>query len=185
MFQSEWWGEQVESDLSQGDIVANLPIFLLVSPLKYLRHTNLRGNTPGWMDSDSPVVDRDGRTRLHAIGKSLPGLVLSHSCELDKRDRRKRRVIVAPIVPIGTVSDVALRDSILAQAQYASMPLPDIPGLGTYYADLRSIVTLDRDIVDKGKRLASMTELAQKRLWAQLVAFFLRKEIGDSKSLEQ
>jgi hypothetical protein len=137
----------------------------------------MKGGVPGWMETSAPTKDRDGREHFLGVGRVVPALVLSHSCELDKEDRGKRRVTVAPIAPISSVSDSAVQEAILAQSITASMPLPEIPGLGTCYADLRSMTTLDRRIVDAGKRLASMTPEAERRLQAQLVAFLVRLDL--------
>ena len=172
-----WWADRVHDKLSQGDVVAELPFFLSPSPVQYLRHANMKGGAPGWMESDKPIAQRDGRVRFLGIGKIVAGLVLSHSCELDKDDRGKRRVLVAPIVSIETIAEPALRESIVAQQLTASLPLPDVPTLGTCYADLRSLTTLEREIVDGGKRVASMVPEAERRLQAQLVAFLVRLDL--------
>lgn len=174
MQKTPWWADRVHEKLSQGDVVVELPFFLSPSPAQYLRHTTMRGGASGWMESAKPVQDREGRVRFLGIGRIVAGLVLSHSCELDKEDRGKRRVLVAPIVPIETVAESAQRDAILAQQLTASLPLPDVPTLGTCYADLRSLTTLEREIVDSGKRVASMVPEAERRLQAQLVAFLVR-----------
>jgi len=55
------------------------------------------------------------------------------------------------------------------------MPLPGVPQLGDYYADLRCLMWLDRKIVDQNKRIASMSEEGVLRLQAQLIGFFTRK----------
>src|SRR5882672_8276293 len=107
--------ENVHEKLSQGDIVAALPTFLPSIPVQPLRHATMKGGASGWMENDAPVKDRDGREHFLGVGRVIPGLVLSHSCELDKEDRGKRRVTVAPIAPLSSVGDSAVREAILAQ----------------------------------------------------------------------
>jgi len=174
---SLWWATGLHEKLSQGDVIAALPIFLSSTPVQPLRHATMKGGVSGWMAASSPVRDRDGREHFLGVGRITPAVVLSHSCELDKEDRGKRRVTVAPIAPISSVGDPAVQEAILAQGVTASMPLPEIPSLGTCYADLRSMTTLDRRVVDAAERLASMTPEAERRLQAQLVAFLVRLDL--------
>lgn len=181
MQEIRWWADHVHEELSQGDIVAELPFVLSTSPPQYLRHANMKRGASGWAESDTPVKHRDQRVRFLGVGKVTAGLVLSHCCELDKSDRGKRRVLVAPIAPIETVTDPDLREAILAQRLTASFGMPDVPTLGTCYSDLRSITTLQRDIVDSATRLASMVPAAERRLQAQLVAFLVRLDLPNEK----
>ena len=162
-----WWAEQLQGKLSQGDIVADLPIFHATLPVRHLKKTTYKNNTSGWVESDDPKGD------FLATGKQSSAIVISHSCDLDKR---KGRVIVAPIASIASVPDEH-RQKILEQKHYALMPLPDIPGIGTYFADLRSISVLHREIVESNRRIASMSEIATKRLQIQIIAFFTRLEL--------
>jgi hypothetical protein len=50
--------------------------------------------------------------------------------------------------------------------------LPEVPGLGTYYADLRSLFTVDRTLIQEEMRIASMTDEAKDRLQNQIIAYF-------------
>lgn len=172
MASESWWAEKVQENLSQGDIVTNLPFLIPTSPLKYLKHENLRGNRPGWSESATPVPLKDGRVQIVGLGKSLPGIVISHDCELDKA-RDKPRVILAAVLPMSAVAPEQ-HPVILEQRHRAYLPLPDLPSLGTCFANLRMIVTLDRDLVTKMPAIASMTEAGKTRLRGQLVEFFLR-----------
>lgn len=168
-----WWAGQLQDKLSQGDIVADLPIFQAMKPVKYLKKTTYKNNISGWVESVEAIVDGERKAHFLAIGKLAPGIVISHSCELDKG---KGRVIVAPIAPISSVPEEQ-QHKILGQEHFALMPLPNIPEIGTSYADLRSISFLHRDIVDSSRRIASMSEMATERLIAQIVAFFARKKL--------
>jgi hypothetical protein len=172
--QTDWWAEQLESTLSQGDIVVDLPVLVpTASPTTHLKKNTFKGGIDGWVTSNHPVLDGNGRSNFLAVGRSVPVVILSHSCELDKD---KARVIVAPVAQITTV-EPSQRDGILEQKHFALMPLPDVPELGTCFADLRSVAALHRTTVDEGRRIASMTALANKRLAAQIVAFFCRVEL--------
>ena len=67
---------------------------------------------------------------------------------------------------------------VMAQGKYAHMVLPDIPEIGTHYADFQVQVTIDRRVVDGRRRVASMSDGGAERLRAQLVAYFLRLELS-------
>lgn len=164
---TSWWAEQLQADLSQGDIVTDLPIFHATNPVKHLKKATYKNSVSGWIESDTPVRE------FLAEGKQSKAIVISHSCDLDKG---KGRIIVAPIALIASVPPEQ-QQMILEQRHFALMPLPDIPEIGTHFADFRSLSVLHREIVVSNRRIASMTESATVRLHAQIVAFFTRKKL--------
>jgi len=168
-----WWAERLQKELSQGDIVVDLPVFQATQPVKHLKKATYKNNVPGWVESDESALDGARNGHFLATGKLCSAIVISHSCELDKG---KGRVAVAPIAPISSVS-APQREAILNQTHFALIPLPEIPEIGTCYADLRSISVLHRDLVDSRRRIASMSDAATERLIAQIVAFFTRKKL--------
>jgi hypothetical protein len=167
-----WWTDKVQENLSQGDVLEELPFLIPESPLKYLKHETLRGSREGWCASATPVPLPDGRIQIAGLGRKLPGIVLSHDCELDK-SRETPRVIVAAVMPLNAVGRDQ-QEVILRQKHIAFMPLLDLPKLGTMMMNLRIIITLERKIVAAVPPVASMTEQAKKRLQAQLIQFFSR-----------
>jgi hypothetical protein len=70
-----------------------------------------------------------------------------------------------------------MRSLLVEQKLRAMIYLPEIPGVPDGYADLRLITAIPTDLLATGNRICSMTEPARERLRAQLVAFFLRKEL--------
>lgn len=139
-----------------------------VHPLVQLDKRTGKGNTETWVPSkDNPKCD-------HLLSKGRPEvcIVLSHSCDLDKKER-SGRVIVAPAKPLDRVQE-PVRQLILAQERLSMMPLPNVPGLGDLYVDLRVMLSLYRQHCEQARKLASMTAEGQKRLQAQLIAFFAR-----------
>jgi hypothetical protein len=74
------------------------------------------------------------------------------------------------------------RDSVTQHASWHYMILPDIPGLGTYYADLRNIFTVDRSLILDPMRIASMTPEFKELLQARIVGYFVRKQMPTSQS---
>jgi hypothetical protein len=164
-----WWLPGLQPELSQGDIIQDLAAGLLVEPVRYLRHATLPKGLNGWAESDTPVMRAN---RLNYLAEGLKGLavVISHDCEIDKG---QSRVLTAPLKAISSV-DAETQEVILAQRHWALAPLPDIPNLGTFFADFRSITPSDRRAVDRTPRLASMNSEAVKLLQARLVGFFTR-----------
>jgi hypothetical protein len=88
-------------------------------------------------------------------------------------------VLIAPIGKIDLLS-AETQSAVLQQRQIALMPLPDIPQIGSCYADLRLITPVSRDAIDNAVRAVSMTESARDRLHAHLVMFFLRKVLPEA-----
>ena len=66
--------------------------------------------------------------------------------------------------------------AVLGQGKWAHLVLPDIPEIGTRYADLLIQVTLDRKLIDARRRIASMSVAGVERLRAQIIAYFTRLE---------
>lgn len=166
---ADWWAEALDAKLSQGDILESVALGLLASPTVFLRHATGKGGADGWAVSTSPVV-RANRVNFLASGAMSAAIVLSHDCEIDKE---QSRVIVAPLKPIGSVA-AEHQEHILQQGSWAHVALPDVPSLGTCFADFRSTTALDRSSVSSTARLASMSPAAVKLLQARLVGFFTR-----------
>jgi hypothetical protein len=174
---ASWWAPALADKLSQGDIVADQASVMSAVPPTYLKARSFKGGEPGWGISLGPT-EFEGRVHMLATGSIRAALVISHGCELDKMhgNPRRHRVLLAPVFPIDSVEDQH-RQQILSQSNRALLPLPDVPTLGTCYADFRSIFAAARTSVDTAARLASMTAHSELRLHAQLVAFLLRKAV--------
>jgi len=166
-----WWRAALQADLSQGDILADVPVGIVAAPPVRLHSKSFRGNETGWIKSDKPL-DSKSRAELLASGFAVPVIVLGHDCELDKS---ATRVLVAPIQPIGSVH-ADHHASILEGKNWAQVALQDIPELGTCFADFRSMTAVDRRNINAARRVSSMTEEAVRLLWARLIGFFTRMQ---------
>nr|WP_311527975.1 hypothetical protein [uncultured Ralstonia sp.] len=177
MTSEDWWAEAVQTALSQGDIVTGLPLFSVLAPVPFLTKKSIKGGQEAWIQTEAPATTTTTPISALANGKMSAAIVLSHSCELDKK-RNGARVLMAPVKPLGELglSEEAAAQ-VLQQQVFALFPLPDVPGIGTVVADLRSTTSVPRAIVDDGTRIASMTTAALRRLAAQLVGFYLRLEL--------
>lgn len=168
---SSWWLDVPDPRLSQGDVVTGIPFAALAYPPTHVHKQVVKGGLAAWVET--PEEQRKPAGYFVAKGKrSALVLVLSHSCELDKNER-KGRVVVCEASPADRLQGEA-RDVVFAQRRRSLMPLPGVPELGDYYADLRTIQTVDRRIVETGTRASSMTDEARLRLQTQIAAFFAR-----------
>lgn len=93
----------------------------------------------GWAETATGVA-RNNRFHFLAAGQVGLAIVLSYDCEIDKD---QSRVTIAPLNPIGSLSP-EFQAKVMGQKIWALVPIPDVPGLGTFYADLRSLPQLRR-----------------------------------------
>jgi len=168
-----WWLEDLATELSQGDIVRGVIVGLPVCPPIFLQKTTAKANQEVWSPG-TPKPDHNGIVRVLAEGRQCDVLVVSHGCEIDKKDSKKR-ILVAPV---GTADRLSTsRNAVFEQREHALFPLPEVPQLGDCYADLRLIHPVDLGFLRPENRLASMTEDGMVRLQAQLIGFFTRKDL--------
>jgi hypothetical protein len=166
---SQWWDATPDPRLSQGDIVNHVPVAVVLHPLTQLSQN--KGDTV-WRDSAMWTPNKEGVGNLLSRGRVMPVLVLSHECEIDKNES-KGRVVVAPIAPLTNLREDE-QENVLAQRRFSKMPLPEVPTLGSCYADLRLTAAVDRQYLDVARRIASLSDAAVGRLRLQLIAFFTR-----------
>ncbi len=123
------------------------------------------------------MPDSDGRGYGVGIGRMLPALVITHSCEIDKVGMN--RVLVVPVSPLSNLREQE-RVAVLAQDRFAFFPMAQMPnGWADSYADLRSMTFVDIRNVKEAKRVASLSDVGIVRLWAQIIGFFSDREIKD------
>ena len=172
-----WWLPSQREKLSTGDVLSAVPFFTAILPPSYVRPGQLSGGAHGWHNSAEPIPQK-GTNRIHALAavKSIPALVLSYDCEIDK-PHRKTRVLLAPIAPIDGIPKAEDRDAVLHQRNLKYFPLPEIPGFGSCYADLRSMSSFPLEITEDVPVAASMTDAARERVASALVLFLLRRKL--------
>ena len=178
---NSWWAESLNpKGLSQGDLAGSVLVGTAYEPATFLGRDTWtpKGRSVHWPQRKALEPFRTDSTGLYiARGKSARVLVVSHSCELDKKE--DSRVLVALTAPISVVQDAAKRASILAQQRRAFIPLPDVPEIGDCYADLRTISYVERKVLPDSLREFSMTDDAVVRLRAQLIEYFTRMPVTE------
>jgi hypothetical protein len=170
-----WWQTGLKPRLSQGDILADVPFCLPVSPIAPLRETQLKGGRVAWEASSRGALTR---LKAHTLATHVDryALVVSHDCELDKP--KPNPVLVAPVLPIHTLTP-DMQAKVLSQDSRSALPLPEVPGIGTMYAELRYVTALPNEFARAARRVASMGPEGKARLSAQLVLFLLRLRIPE------
>lgn len=169
-----WWSREIESELTQGDVVSTLSIAVLNEPIRYLKKTNTHANGQvNWSELNTPSPDKQGITHYLAKGNDLMGIIVSHSCDMDKT---AKRILIAPIAPLENIQ-LAHRDTIINQTNIRLFGMENLPGVGDVYADLRNITSVPVSVVKSLTRVASMSPKAQLLLQARLYYFFTRVKL--------
>lgn len=167
---SEYWSDTPEDELSQGDVLEEVLFGVAEYPPCELRKQTVKKHGDVWVPYSKPCGDRYfnwlGRGRL------AMALVISHSCDLDKREG-KNRVIVAPVARASSI-EPRHWENIRAYGRRALFPLPSVPSIGDAYSDLRQLTTVDRAFLEKARKLCSMSEDGLKLLQRHLVGFLVR-----------
>lgn len=168
---SNWLGA-LDDSLSQGDVVRPVPLPVAAFEMQTLQSTVFKGNRPGYVVEASPKADHNDIFTILARGPVGPVVVLSHSCELDK-EQKKGRVIVTHV---RTASKLAPDGwaRVVQRERLALIPLPGVPELGDCYADLREMTTVDRRFLALNTRLASMGPSLLAVLQQHVAGYFSR-----------
>jgi hypothetical protein len=121
----DWWASELKQELSQGDVIADVPGGALVHPLTYLNPRPAKAGQTLYEPSGTPFSKSgkkgDERTFFLSNGEVAGALVLSHDCEVDKVDKPNGPILVAPVFSIESLpreSQIAVMD----QRRYSLMP---------------------------------------------------------------
>jgi len=148
-------------------------------PIQYVKPQTFPRSVKGWIVSDKPFNDSAGRTVLFAAGYVSLAIAISHDCEFDDQQGSKS-ILCARVEPIASAPPEH-QPIIERQQNLPRMFLPHIPSVGDCYVNLRTVATIDRQVIAGATRLASMTDGARALLQARLVKFFLRREFPDPR----
>jgi hypothetical protein len=172
---SEWLEPAFRAELSQGDIFDGLPFCTPIVPVTHLTKGQAKGNPVVWIPSKATQPLPQGQQNHALFAYRLGyGIIVSHDCAIDK-PQKSTRILFAPVGPLANF-DAVTQDAVRRQAHLGAMLLPDIPGIGDAYADLRVITPFPHEIVSSLAQVASLTDRARDRLQSALVAFFVFRE---------
>jgi len=168
-----WWAATPTASLSQGDVIGDVPVAVVVHPLAQLTRQDAQRLGSVWVPSPTWQPDHQGMGNLLAKGRVIPVIVLTESCQLDKKES-KDRVIIAPVYPASGLGPEE-QAMLWAQQRKSKLPLPEAPQIaqiGPSYADLRMTTAIDVKYLDVGHRIAQLSQEGVHRLQMQLLAFF-------------
>jgi hypothetical protein len=166
-----WLEPNLRSLLSQGDIFEGLPFSKPLMPLTPLVQGTGKGGKVIWSAGNPPANQPNRALYEYRIGH---GMVVSHDCAIDKPNAGSR-ILFAPVASL-LVHDVVTQDAVRRQAHLAAMLIPDVPGIGDAYADLRLITPFPYEFVAQITKIASLTDAARDRLQQALIAFFVYRQ---------
>ena len=171
---SREWYEDLGPDLSQGDIVNDVPWGLIDAPLLICQPPNSepRGRAPYYPIDELPRQ----RSVQYVLAKYNlgRGIILWPDCQIDKlknqgKPEKKWFAGVAPVLPLSTL-DAKLHDRVLSFRRAQWFPLPAKPTLipENAYIDLRYVWPLRYELLKS--RVIALSEqgrraLALHRFW--------------------
>ena len=82
-----WWEPNVKPDLSQGDIVLGLPFWVPLPSSSPLEKVTISGGRTLWAENQVVKPDSDGIFYLLGRARLASGVVLTHDCEIDKKEK--------------------------------------------------------------------------------------------------
>lgn len=165
-----WWATTPVASLSQGDVIGNVPVAVVVHPLAALAKRDVPGQKGAWVPLEAWTPDRQEMGYALSKGRVIPVVVLSESCQLDKKETIGR-VIVAPVFSAEKLREDE-RQLLWDQKRRSKLPLPEAPTIGPSYADLRLTTAVDLKYLDTANRVCQLNEQGVRRLQMQLLAFF-------------
>lgn len=129
-----------------------------------------------WTESAPPAVPSQSQPDLTLVQYRVGhGIVVSHDCAIDKPNKNTR-VLFAPVASIAKL-DPAIQATVREESNLGMMHLPEVPGIGEAYADLRSMSAFPFELVAELKRVASLTDFGRTKLGDALIAFFVMREL--------
>jgi len=153
--------------LSQGDIFDVAPHVFLREKLSFVR--NHEGN---YVPADPPS---DLRGDMVVRSESAKGILLTHDCSIDKTSTKYWQI--CPVVPISKLSRQEQGD-VRKNRVYKFLHLPELGGvLPESFADFSLITSISPELFQKAKRLATLSDLGRKALYAQYIRWLTRWEL--------
>lgn len=174
-------------ELSQGDIVADIPYGLVDRPLRIAR------TGPPWIgephEAERPQAFSSERAEhVLAPAKLDLAMVLWHGCQIDKflnkgQPTDKAYAAVAPVLRLSRIGQESTREAVRAGRHRAFFPLPafdpDGNGPSEFYVDLRLIWSVKQALLLERRR-GALTPDATYALYGHLFFFLTGLDVANS-----
>jgi hypothetical protein len=181
-----------ETELSQGDIVDDVPHFRVRPPLEIVRRWTAKGGREWWIPFPYPPVvgktpDTGKTIKLPPFnvkeGEVVPvscrftrALILNYDCDLQHEEDHCLVAMVRPITGVHEEDRPTIREN--RNFNYFHLPADDDLGLAEGYVDFRQLTCFDPELLDiVGTRKASLTHVGVAGLHSQMFRFFTRRDL--------
>jgi len=171
-----FWASELAEELSQGDLLAGAWVGCTIHPRTALKKVTGKHGATLWHEASSLVPGTDGKAPYLSRGQQALTLVLSQSCEIDKKGG-KLPVLLAPVLPLSNLPS-QMQENVRAARRHAFLHVPAVGSVPESYCDLRAICFVPRPVVDELGRIASTSEEGELRIAAQVMMFLFRRDIG-------
>src|SRR5260370_35446739 len=181
-----------DAELSQGDIVDDVPHFRVRAPLEIVREVTVKGNRRYW--APFPYPPEEGKTPDAGKSIKLPpfhvkegeqvpvlcrftrGMVLNYDCDLVNEEDHCLVAIVRPMTGAHEEDQQIIREN--RNYNYFYLAASADYGLAEGYVDFRQVTCIDPDLLERiGMRKASLIPAAVLSLHAQLYRFLTRRDL--------
>ncbi len=182
-------------ELSQGDIIDDVPHLRLRPPLENIRKITVGGGRLQWApfpyppeEGKTPDAARPGKTInlppfhvkegefVTAWSRFTRAMLLNYDCDLAHEENHCLIAMVRPITGIHEDDRPIIREN--RNWSYFHMPADEELGIEEGYVDLRQVTCLDPELVTAlGKRRASLSPEGVGLLHAQVFRFLTRREL--------
>jgi len=169
-------------ELWQGDIFKDVPnVYIRARPVVALRGRTIAGGQ-GYAaypeDGLPPSNDFDPAAdgEMLATGRRDYGMLLTHECEFDEKDDRRKYFTLCLVRSIHDLPQSTI-DMIATGHRYRFFLLPGQekdPPFDTRYADFRRVTTIRAELLRPEDRVVSLTEEMRTAMRQALALFYTR-----------
>ena len=167
--------EEPRAEISQGDILEKLPSAYLAAPLRALF---VRDDGAMEVESENHpnFNDKQGQPVV-ASCKRAKALLLTYDCEIDKP--AVKNWIVVPLVPLSVIPGASHGDA-KKNKIFSLLYLPSYRDIiEESVLVLNHVTTLDREFVQRTKRILSLSDVGRRALYAQYIRWLTRWQLSE------
>lgn len=180
----------LDPELSQGDILVDVPHLSIRPPITVLRSSTGRGGAKLYQPYEhGSAAPPPGGFRLTQQGEDVVsscqmawGIVLTHSCEIDKPDTKLVSVLlVRSLRPLPEATQATIREG----RNYSTFFLPASSDgqFNESFIDFRRVTCIDRAYIGPETRLFSLSDEAVRAFLAKFFLYITRADVYQIEEL--